>query len=233
MNNQVIDTLGNIIKEEFLISLENKVMRHTLVLENREAFPGYYHNMPGQAPPHSVFLVTQQPYSREDITRASQKIHSRSGFSFDASTGQLHVRHEVFFCIRLLSLEAYSHIEELQTYFQEEGILFRKFERIQTKGLIKVKKFFTFEILEPDFYLDMKQDFTGFFRIPDQLSWVRFEALTHQVKNNWTDRDFDAALASAYINHEIHDLVRIYSKELNLSLLRDLADRYRYALSRE
>lgn len=227
-----IETLGNIIKEEFLVSLEDRIIKNSLVLENRETFPGFYHNMPEQAPPHSIFLVTQMPYSREEITRANQKIKPITGYSFDASTGQLHIRNEIYPCIRLLSLETYAHIEELQHHFIGQGILFRKHEKIKTKGLIKVKKFFSLGELDSGFYLDLKQEFTGFLRIPEQLSWNEFEEVTHQVKNNWTGREFDAALASAYIDHEIHDLVRIYCPEVDLAFLKSISDQYHYAISR-
>jgi hypothetical protein len=232
MNEIIIDTLGNIIKEELLISLEDKIIPNTLVLENRDSFPGYYHLIPDQAPPHSIFIITRIHYSREEITRIAQTIRHQLTHSLDASSGIINVKHEEYFCIRLLSLEAYSHILEIQKAFSDNGILLKKFEKIHSTGLIKVKKFFTFKVLEPNFYLDNKQDFTGFFRIPEQLSWNLFEEITKKVKNNWVGNDFDAALASAYINHEIHDLVRIYSRELNLEMMKIISDQYNYQLSR-
>lgn len=227
-----IETLGNIIKEELLHSLTEGIVPHTLVLENREAFPGYYHNMPGTAPPHSIFLITKHAHSREEVTRATQAIKKKSGLELDASTGQIHLRHETLSCIRLLSLQAYSIIPQTQLDFESMGFLPAKFEKINSLGLIKVKKFFRFEPVATDTYLDTLQPHTAFFRIPEEVSWDLFVELARQVKNNWTGPVFDAALASAYIGREVHDLVRVYSRELTPETLFAVRDAFIFAISR-
>ena len=216
------ETLGNIIKEEKLHSINKKVLPNTCVLEMEEAFSGYHHELPTDPIPGSVFLITNKFYSREDITRAAQNIRKYAKFDFDAASGQLFIHNDTYSCIRIKDLVAYDSISEIQSNFMNEGIEFCKKEKIDAVGIIKIKKYFFFEEVNENMFLDRLDDKIGYLKIPHQFSWKLFVKIAQNVRNNWDGSHFDAALGSFYKNQEMIDVIRIYNKDMSSDILSKL-----------
>jgi hypothetical protein len=226
MNDNNFEVLGGIIKEEKLYSVKEKVLENTLVLESKEPYPGYHHALPTEPVPRSVFLITKNLYTREDISRTSQKIKQYCTFNFESATGEIYIHNNLYPCIRIKNLDKYEQIAELQSFFLNEGIVFKKSNNISHKAIIKVKKAFLLSENEDHIFCDKLEDYQGYFSIPKQLSWKLFEKITYSIKNNWQGQHFDAALGYIYKDFEILDMVRIYHRSNNIEILTQLKDLY-------
>ena len=213
------ETLGNIIKEEKLVAIKDKKLPSTCVLEMEKPFSAYHHELPSESVPGTVFLITTKFYSREDITRATQNIKRYASFEFDAASGQIFIYNDVYSFIRIKDLNDYNAI---QSNFMNEGISFCKNVTINAIGIIKVKKYFSFEEVNENVFLDNIDKNMGYFKIPDQLTWKLFYKITQNVKNNWDGKQFDAAIGSFYRHLEMVDVVRIFNTEMNSELLSKL-----------
>lgn len=221
-----IEVLGSIIKEENLYAIQDKGFHNTLVLDTKDPFPGYHHDIPMDSIPKSIFLVTNQLYNREQVTRARKNILKYSDFDFNAATAEVFLHNEVYACIRIKALESYQQIPSLQQHFINEGFSFRKFEALDDKAIIKVKKTFFLEELSEGIYCDQIENYQGYFRIPKSLSWKLFEKITHSIRNNWEGKHFDAALGFFYQNFDIYDMVRVYHQSSDHLWLADLQAMY-------
>jgi hypothetical protein len=223
---KTFEALGSIIKEENLISITDKALQNTLVLDLQDPFPGYHHDLPTESIPKSLFLVTNQLYNREQVTRARKNILLYSDFDFNAASSEIFIHNDVLFGIRIKALNSYDQIDQLQKDFINEGFSFRKFENINTKAIIKVKKTFLLEELESDIFADQLENYQGYFQIPKTLSWKLFEKITHSVRNNWEGKHFDAALGFFYKNFDIYEVVRIFHQREDQSILKELQTLY-------
>jgi hypothetical protein len=68
-----LETMGSLLKEESLQTVEHSILPNTMVLESQAPFPGYHgENMPFDTKPDSLFLITTRPYPAESIFRISQ-----------------------------------------------------------------------------------------------------------------------------------------------------------------
>lgn len=230
--NHVIEYFGALIKSETLITLDEKVMPNSFVLEAPEPFPGffqYYHEHPVNNKPLYVYLVLDRHYSLDSVTRASQSIARYFPVRFDAALGTIGIYNESFAVIRLRHFESYDYIAELQSAFVGEGILMHKaFRRnIEGVGLIRLDKFFALRKMSDTVWFDTRELDHAYFHIDKPLSWKNFEHITLLVKNNWDKTIFDAAIGFFYINFEVHDMIRIYDPALNIAEIEEIAKLFR------
>ncbi|MDA3780584.1 MAG: hypothetical protein PF487_10260, partial [Bacteroidales bacterium] len=71
----IIETIGYLIKEEFLSSVENYNYSNTSVISNSQPFPGYYGNdVPSESHIPSFFLLTSKLYSFEEISKITKNV---------------------------------------------------------------------------------------------------------------------------------------------------------------
>ncbi len=226
MSESNFEALGGIIKEEKLYSVNEKVLFNTLVLESKEPYPGYHHALPTETVPRSVFMVTKELLTREEVTRLSQKIKVYADFAFEAVTGEVYIHNTMYPCIRVKNLDKYEQIAELQSMFLNEGVSFRKGTEISHKAIIKIKKTFLLGENEDKIFCDKLEDYQGYFILPKQLSWKLFEKITYNIKNNWDGKHFDAAIGYFYKDFEILDVVRIYHHSNSTEILSKLRELY-------
>lgn len=221
----IIETMGSISKEVKFVNLNDRIIPGTLVLEAQEPFPGYHHDVPLPTVPGTIYFVTAEFYTREDITRKGQDIKKIVNESFDAATGQVSIYNDVYPCIRVHDLKSFDYIEEIQNCFKDFGIKFRKNKKINAKGITKIKKYFVLNELEEGVYLDMENDKMAYFKIPN-LSWKIFEKITYTIKNNWEKAMFDAAIGTFYRRHELQDMIRIYRDNISKEILMEIRQKY-------
>lgn len=226
-----MEYFGSLIKSETLLTLDDKIMPNSFVLEAPEPFPGffqYYHEHPVNNKPLYVYLVLDKHYSLEQVTRASQNILKYFPVRFDAAMATITIYNELFTVIRLRHFESYNHIAELQAAFVGEGIQMHKAYRknIHTEGMIRLDKFFALRQMSDNVWFDTKELDHAYFHIAKPLSWKNFEHLTLLVKNNWNKTIFDAAMGFFYVNFEVHDMVRIYDPALNVDDIEGVAKLY-------
>lgn len=233
MNNQpILERYGNLLKQEVLVSMEEKTLPHTFVLEASEPFPGffgYYNDVPVYAKPLYLYLVLKHPYTMEEVTRAYQ--HIRKTFpapKMHATVGTVVLRNETLPVLRVRHLDSYDQVVQLQNAFADHGFEYAKkpVRPVNDTALIRIKKFFVLKEIADDIYLDMTELDHGYFVVPRLMAWDEFADVTRQVKNNWTKASFDAAMGHFHDQSDIVDIVRIYNPHINLEFLSDVRDKY-------
>jgi hypothetical protein len=232
-NENLIERYGNLMKQESLISMDEKIMPHTFVLEAPEPFPGYfgyYNETPIiDAKPLYVYFVMKHLYTLEEVTRAWLKIRSRfPAVNMHAAAGTVTIYNDLYHVIRIRHLESYDQIAPLQELFAKEGFEFAKKNgtKINAQAIIRIKKFFILKEIDHGIFLDMTEKDHGYVVIPRLLSWKEFEEITAQVKNNWEKSNFDAAIGHFHNNFEITDMIRIYNPTLSLGYLQEIRRKY-------
>ncbi len=225
-----IERYGNLRKHESLVTMENKILPNTFVLEAPEPFPGcysYYSDVPTDNKPLYLYFVLQRLYTIEETTRATQNIKKYFKSNFSCAAGTIEIYNQTFDVLRIRHLESYDLIKDLQTCYMDEGVEFKtKGRKIEGQGLIRIKKFFMLEDLGDNMYCDLDEKDHGYFIIPKLLKWKEFEELTTRVKNNWNTSTFDAALGHFHRQFELEDMVRIYTPSMSKKLLLELRELY-------
>ncbi|MBN2173524.1 MAG: hypothetical protein JW731_05300 [Bacteroidales bacterium] len=226
----VIETQGSITKKEILGTVEGDLTGGNLVLENKHPFPGYHgKSVPDfhELIPDSLFIITRQPYTEEDVIRISHKVRKVFKKRFDAAPGKITVFNEMNPCIRIKFLQKYRDIPELIDLFTNNGVQFAKYRRITDYvGIIKINKFFSLELLDPGIYLDSEDPDMCYLQLPMNLDWDTFERITLSMKRNMEDNKFDAAQAMIFRKNCIIDSVRIYDHHIHRDKINLIRDKY-------
>jgi len=221
-----LESMGVLIKEESLQTLEHAVLNNTFVLESLEPFPGYHgENIPLESKRGFLFLITQNPYPVERILRISQNVCGYQHLMFDLSPAEIFIYNNTLNAIRIKDLNDYALIADIQGCFMDQGIKFMKRRLISAGGLIRVNKVFCLERLQDYFYRDLDDELTFYIEIPYHLNWNLFKKVTFSVKNNLDNSNFDAALAFVYLK-SIVEFIRIYTKNPSISRLQSIRDKY-------
>jgi len=222
---------GSLIKEEAFELIEGAVLPNTFVLESKNPFPGfyeYYDNLQKDIAPHYIYLVTDKKYDLEQFTRTTQQIMSDTNKKYHAALGTITIYNNVYYVIRVRHIEQYADIKELQAYYVSLGINFKdkpsRFEH--NKGITRLNKFFCLDKIEDNFYFDSVEANHGYFRIPKYLSWDDFVKLTKQVKYNMDLKQFDASIGFIYDKFKAIDIIRVYSENLTIDLLKLIRSKY-------
>ena len=226
-----IERYGNLLKQETLQLLEDKILPNTFVLEAPEPFPGfydYYSEHPKDSQPLYIYFVVRRLYTLEEITRATQNITKYFQGDFNAAAGVVHLYNNEFNIIRVRHLKGFEQIQELQACYMDEGIEFRKKPggRLSGPAIIRIKKFFILEEKHPGVYFDVSENDHGYFTIPKQSGGKSFADITKKVKFNWDKSSFDAALGHFHVKYGIQDMIRIYNPNLDLESLNDVRKLY-------
>lgn len=226
----IIETLGSVYKEEKLRNLNHSIIENTFVLETLEPYPGYHGtNMPptdSQKTPYSVFFIFKNWYSTEHIFRMTRKIKKYFKKPFDATPAELKVYNFNFDALRIKDLESYDYLQELQQCFRDEGFLFAKPKKVDTKGIMKIKKYLLIEQKSDTIYYDTEDDNMAYLEIPVNLSWKQFEEITHSIRRNIDYKKWDAAMGVIFRKSALIDMVRIYDPDCSMENLEMLHAKY-------
>ncbi len=231
--NKKMEVFSNLVKIEKLTILEDKIVPGSLVFESPDPFPGYYDDAPDNSSPVYLYLALDKPYRMEEVLRAIEHIQPQFEERFDAGKGILTLLNEDIPVIRLRHFGDYNLVEPLQTAFEKEGIIALKATKKQGQyeAFIRIVKMLYLKQVEPNVYIDLREDYHGYIIIPRYLDWKQFEKITRQVKYNWFGSKFDAAYGSFYYNGRLHEFVRIYSDQLDIDYLQDIRSIYLEKLS--
>jgi hypothetical protein len=230
-NSDIIERYGNLLKSEHLVTMTDKIMPNTFVLEAPEPFPGffnYYSESPKESKPLYIYLVVDHLYTLEEITRARQSIKTYFPSPFHADAGTVTIYNKLYHVIRIRHLENYDQIKDLQACFIDQGFVFKKkpSKKIEASGLIRIKKFFHLQKVDDGIYLDLIEKDHGYITIPKYYKWTEFEELTRKVKYNWNRSMFDAALGHFHNNFEIEDMIRVFHSKIDIEMLREIKKKY-------
>ncbi len=231
IGDELIKAYGSITKEEDLINIELFTMPNTLVLESLHPFPGYHGNSLPEGPdPNLIYLVTDIRYEGEDILRAAKKVRAKLPCKFNASFGRAEISQNTYQLIRLADLERMDCIRSIQEAFMSEGITFAKKKSVSGDALIYLQKFFSFEKMDGNIYRDTDNPLMHYFEIPDRPPWPFFRKITFYIRGNVDYYSYDAALGTVYME-ELHDMVRIFSRDLTLEQLNFIRLKYLYEIA--
>lgn len=219
-----LETFGSIIKEEKLRTSKDGIIPNTLVLETQIPFPGYYGATPTDKVPDSYFLIMPKKESTEKILRLTHVIKKNSNISFQGSPSKICVNNDNFHGIRIRGLKDYKQLAEIQNYYRDNGINFRKIKEIDSPAIIQIKKIFSLEDFSDEILKDV-HDHSYYLKINKQLNWSSFRTITLKIKNNSNSADYDAALAVIY-GEEVLDTIRIYCKDITLPQLQEIHEKY-------
>ena len=225
-----METFGSLVKEELLKTVDSGIIPNTLVLENLEPFPGYYGALPSDRMPDAFFLVVTQKESTEKILRLTHIIKSNTNLDFEGSPGRICIYNDTYHSIRLRGITDYEKLAEIQNYYRDAGIKFMKKKKIDAPGIIQIKKIFPIELMEENIYKDVERNMF-YLKIDKQITWSHFKSVTQKVKNNMHSVGFDGALAVVY-TRDVMDLIRIYGKDIDINLLKEIHKKYIEFLSK-
>lgn len=226
--NKRFEVFGTLSKNETVFTIDNKIIPGTLVFEALRPFPGYYYDTPLSAKPVYLYLALQEQYTLVDLIRACQKVQDQFSAPFDAGKGFLEIFDEKYNVLRVRHLRDYDLLEKLQQAFSANGIHFlHRSKKIKNEGVkIRIIKFFSLEEIDDNIFLDTREKYHAYIRIPRYMSWPEFDDVTNRVKYNWVESNFDAAKASFYYDGKLHEVVRIYSNKIGPAYLKELQKLY-------
>ncbi len=227
MEENIIQSVGTIVKKEKLASVESETNCKSLILESLLPYPGYHGTtIPDKLEPESLFVVTKKAYTNEVIIRAIQKVKSATKITFDAVPGTIFLKNNPVNIIRFKDL-SYGLISEIVGLFIDAGIEFERAKKISAyETIISIRKFFRLNKLSENIYGDMDVEEFFYLQVPQLLSWDTFEEMTKNIKYNISDIVFDAAQTSVYDVSGLVDFVRIYDKDRNVDKLASIRDSY-------
>lgn len=220
------ESMGILLKEEILQTVDHYIMQNTLVLESLEPFPGYHgENAPGVTKPDSLFLITDKQYPVEKIYRISQNLCTYQHIHLDACPVDIFISNTSLTGIRIKGLTSYAMISELQGCYIDKGIQFMKGKNMKAPGLIRITKIFSLENMENNIYKDLDDELTSYITLPYHFNWNLFKTVTHNVKNNLDNSNFDCALGFIYLK-TIQEFVRIYGTHVDMKRLHLIRNKY-------
>ena len=229
----LIEICGYILKEESLVPVDYNILKNTCVAEANCPYSGYYGMVPRQINPNSLFLFTTHYYSLEEVLRFTQNIDSCYMEKVNVATASLDFAHHKYAAIRVKYIPDYEHIHLLQSCYIKEGVEFAKKAHISDFALVRVNKCFVLEEIEEDIYIDKKEDYKGYITIPKQISNSEFSDILINIRNNTDCKLFDAVMGAMIINSRAIDIIRIYSENLNIQLLKCIKERFAKSILNE
>ncbi len=213
MSNDIIRSVGTIVKKEKLASIENATNSKVLILESLLPYPGYHGTtIPDKLEPESLFAVTKVVYQDEQIIRAIQKVKKMHKVTFDAVPGTIFLKNNPVNIIRFKDV-GYNMISEIIKYFMDAGIAFEKVRKIAPyESIIRIRKFFTMHMLSEGIYEDMDVKEFFYLQVSKSPDWDTFDKITRNIRYNIEDLIFDGAQTSVYNAQGLVDFVRIYDR---------------------
>ena len=151
--NDIIQSVGTIVKQENLASVEHDTNCKALLLESLLPYPGYHGTtIPDRLEPDSLFAVTKTDHNNESIIRVIQKVKSNCDINFDAVPGTIMLDNSPSRIIRIKGLP-YAKAGDVIKLFEKYGIQFKKERKIAPyDSLIHIFKFFDMKKLSDGIY---------------------------------------------------------------------------------
>lgn len=225
-NDNLIHVCGSIVKDESLVSLTSNILPNTVVAEGNMPYAGYYGNVPQKANPNSIFLFTKFFFTLEEVLRFSQKIDLCKMNDVNVATSVLHFHSQLFPAIRVKHFPDYQKIEKLQHCMLEQNILLASKLPVPEKAVIKTTKCFELEKVGEDIYMDCNEEKTGYIALSKLIENETFEWVISHIRNNTACTLFDAARGAIIINSGVKDIVRFYSDNMDIELLKCAKEKF-------
>lgn len=233
MIDNIIQSVGTIVKKEKLASVENETNCKALIIESLLPYPGYHGTtIPDKLEPESLFVVTKDIYHDEKIIRSIQAVKKVFSIPFDAAPGTIYLRNNPVSVIRFKGL-SYNMISEVIEHFNDVGIEFEKAKKIAPyETPMSIRKFFRLNKLKDGIYEDMDVKQFFYLQVPVFLDWDVFEEMTKNIRYNIGNIVFDAAQTSVFDAYGLIDFVRIYDNDKDANKLTSIRNSYLDAIEK-
>ncbi len=222
----LIKACGSIVKRESLLPIQYNILKNTCVAEASEPYAAYYGNVPQPAIPNSLFLFTSQYYALEDVLRIAQNIDSCYMEKVNVAAASLDFGQQKYSAIRIKHFPDFEHLHLLQRCCKKEGVEFIKKVQMSESALVKISKCFVLEETAQGVYIDKKEDHRGYISIPGQLTYDQFLNAISKIRNNEDCPLFDAAMGAMILDSKAVTMVRVFSENLDLKLLKCIKERF-------
>lgn len=226
---KTIVAAGSITKKEKVKAVNSKLF-NTTVLEIEEPYPGYYHAIPVSNSINSIFLLVQNKYFPESILRASEQVKKSLDVKFDAAYSRIGFGNnlDTHIAIRLINLESYEDIKQIQLAYSDAGIEFEPELNLDLSVpiSININRLFSLNSISDGIYENEFMSGMKYILLEKGGDWEWFEKLTVKVKNNFNRNNFDVAHGVIFRKEGLLDMVRVYDKNITLSELIELKKLY-------
>ena len=229
---QLIQVSGAIIKEESIALITANIIENTSVAEANMPYSNYYGVAPFNMPtkPNSLFLFTATYYTLEEVMRFAKLIDLSCMPGLNIAVSALEFSNEQYPAIRIKNFPDYKMIGKLQECFMEQGVEFAKKVNIGKAAVIKTKKCFSLEKLDENIFIDHLQEKTGYITLSKIIDNKIFRQVIADVRNNSKCPMFDAAMGAIIIDSEITDIIRVYSGNLDLEMLKCIRKKFEHSI---
>lgn len=225
---QLIQVSGVIIKEEYIALITANIIENTSVAEANMPYSNYYGVAPFNMPtkPNSLFLFTEHYYTLEEALRYAQLIDLHCMQNLNIAVSVLEFTDGQYPAIRIKNLPEYKMIHQLQACFAEQEVKFAKKVHVGKTAVIKTNKCFSLEQIDENIYLDHLQEKTGYIALSKLIHHDKYLEIMADIKNNVNCAMFDAARGAILLDSKITDIIRIYSGNLDIDLLKCIQKRF-------
>lgn len=229
---QLIQVSGAIIKEESIALITANIMENTCVAEANMPYSNYYGVAPFNMPtkPNSLFLFTEHYYTLEEALRYIQLIDLCCSQTLNVAASVLEFKDGQYPAIRIKNLPEYKMIHQLQECFAEQGVKFAKKVQAGKTAVIRTNKCFSLEKLDENIYLDRLQEKTGYIALSKLIHHNKYLEIMTDIKNNVNCAMFDAARGAILLDSKITDIIRIYSGNLDIDLMKCIQNKFEKAI---
>jgi hypothetical protein len=225
---KLLQICGSIIKEESIVPITANIMEHTCVAEANLPYSNYYGVAPFNMPtkPNSLYLFTEHHYTLEEAHRYGQLIDLSCKQSLNIAVSVLEFTDGQYPAIRIKNLPDYKMIHKLQACFAEQGVLFARKVQLGKTAVIRTNKCFSLEKLDENIYLDHLQEKTAYIALPKLIKYEKYLDIIADIRNNTNCAMFDSARGAMFLDSKITDIIRIYSEQLDINLLKSIQKRF-------
>jgi len=229
---KLIQICGAIIKEESIVPITANIMEHTWVAEANLPYSNYYGVAPFNMPtkPNSLFLFTDHYYTLEEAHRFAQLIDLCCMQILNIAVSVLEFNDGQYPAIRIKNFPDYKMIHKLQECFAEQGVKFARKIHIGNKAVIRKNKCFSLEKIDENIYLDHLQEKTAYIALPKLIKHDKYLEVIADIRNNTNCAMFDSARGAMFLDSKITDIIRIYSGQLGIDLLKCIQKSFEKAI---
>lgn len=224
----VREQIGKITLQENVNPLDRNKLPNTFVVHIPNPLATYYTRFSEINRPNSVLFLTKNPVSFERILRSTKKINKEKELEIRGAKCEMMIGSRKYSGIRVKGIARYSHIEDIQRAYLNEGFEFAKNVRLKenTDAIIRVNKFFNLKYISEGIYQSPYNSDRFYIMIPKQLTWDEFRDLTFKIKNNISVTNFDIAKGILYDNSDIIDMLRVIKPNITVDMVGEIQQKY-------
>lgn len=218
--NNVVKVCGSITKKESLARLKKNTLNHTYIAEADSPYANYYGRVPAQPKPNSIFLFTDKYYPLEQVLRFTQNIDMCAKNEVNVASAIMQFNDHCYPSLRVKNFPDYQHLGMLQQCYIDQGVKFARKVPLEPEAMVTVNKCFNLEQKEEEIFIDRIEKNIGYIVISKYPDTDQFEKLMNAVWNNGNCRIFDGAMGGLIIDGKAINIVRVYSEQLDIDLLK-------------